>query len=240
MLDSVETYSNPARNFCYYNQEMALEISFRSMGRTLRQSNRIPIYCALIPMCSLIDLPEDYKIDKRNLLNLWFVKIGWFWTIALLVPFLFTSIKIDDRETVSQAILRLLASTILWYTSVNLFQAIDSATGFDISGHTFLLMFSNLIITSELKLIRARTKKEIKFSYQSALGGGKSQTSAIRLLLVLTILWDFMLVQTALYYHSMVQKVIAALWAIGSWYLMQKFFYLEPRSESIERGRGER
>lgn len=185
------------------------------MKRTFTQNFRIPIYCGLILVCSIITIPEDYKIDKRNILNQWFVKLGWFWTSALTLPFIFANIKMEDRLDVSRATFRFIMSTIFWYMSTNLFQLLDDATGFDISGHTFLLVFSNLLITSEMKL-----------SDTSSTDKRDSLVLPMRVsLLVLTSLWDFMLIQTALYYHTILQKLIAAMWAIGSWYMLHILFY---------------
>lgn len=222
---------------------MASRIAYKEISRPIVQNTRILVYCALILVCSLLDLSEDYKIHKTNILNQWFVKLGWFWTNAFIFPLMFATIRADDKETVSKTIFRFVLSTILWYTSVNLFQYIDDSTGFDISGHTFLMMFSNLIITSELELSRKRTgvdkrlnaKTKPAFSSRSL----EDQIPIIQtLLLILSVLWDFMLLQTALYYHTIVQKAIAAIWAIGSWYILHMIFYHKDMEEA--RGRGDR
>lgn len=205
------------------------------MGRIIKD-NRALVYCGLNSILSLVSLPEDYKIDKGNPLNQWFVKLGWFWTNALLLPLLFLSIETSDREAVSNAILRLFASTFLWYTSVNLFEVIDSFTGFDISGHTFLLMFSNLLITSELKLVDSMTtltKSKTVQAKQTELHLFIVRVS----LFVLTVLWDFMLLQTALFYHTLIQKLIATVWALASWYILHVLFYHKYQSEPETRGR---
>lgn len=213
------------------------------MLQTVKQNNRIIIYCGLILICSMLSFPENYRVDKRNILNQYFVKIGWFWTLLMLIPLMFANIKVDDRDSVSRAIFRLITSTIIWYTSVNFFQILDTITGFDISGHTFLLMFSNLFIASEL---------QISIMASNALNGGsegdkltnsnvgllKSQIQSIKYALqTLTILWDFMLLQTALYYHTIIQKVLAAIWAIISWYLLHRLFY---QNKPTIRGLGDR
>lgn len=203
-----------------------------NIRKTFLQHHRILAYCGVITGCSLLSLSEDYKIDKRNLLNQWFVKIGWFWTNAFVLPLLFLTIKTDDRESVLKALLRVFVSSFLWYTSVNLFQYIDTATGFDISGHTFLLMFSNLIISSELKLVdKLKAASASEKSSQSGDKRARSEDAEQRLfiakgtLLILSALWDFMLLQTALFYHTLIQKMIAAIWAMASWYILHVVFY---------------
>lgn len=212
----------------------------QQIGRTVIGNTRILIYCSLILICSISSLSEDYKIEKSNLLNQWFVKIGWFWTISLLLPLLFITIRNDDKETVFTAILRLIMSTTIWYISVNLFQYIDGTTGFDISGHTFLLMFSNLIIFSELKLVEKELgTKEGGNKQDNNISESQHYLTIKKALLILTILWDFMLIQTALYYHTLIQKVLAASWAVGSWYVLHIFFYHKPQTPVASRGRGD-
>jgi hypothetical protein len=153
--------------------------------------------------------------------------LGWFWTTALTLPLMFASIKMEDKLNVSKAVFRFILSTILWYLSTNFFQILDDMLGFDISGHTFLLIFSNLLITSELKLSNQHSSTQ-SIRYSSFL---------------LTSLWDFMLIQTALYYHTVLQKTIAALWAISSWYLLHVLFYEKALEEHQKgkklRGRGD-
>lgn len=221
-------------------------MSPQRLKNTILQNNRVLAYCVLVTFCSLLSLPEDYKVDKRNILNEWFVKIGWFWTNALIIPLLFLTIRVDDRETVSLAIFRIVSSTVLWYTSINLFQYIDTNTGFDISGHTFLLMFSNLIITSEIKLseqLNSKSNEKSKSNSSEILKFREQKAQSlfvIRIvLLVLTALWDFMLLQTALYYHTILQKAIAGIWAIGSWYILHTFFYHKSSREAGALGRGD-
>ena len=195
---------------------------------------RISTYCLLIFICSVLTLPEDYKIDKRNVLNQWFVKLGWFWTSSLVAPFSLISLHTNDKDSVSSAILRVVFSTFIWFTSVNLFQFVDDQTGFDISGHTFLLIFSNLLITSELKLHNLSEQQHNRIKTDKKSPQTRDTDSRVRIfktaLITLTILWDFMLLQTALFYHTIIQKLIAAAWAIGSWYIVHQLFYDRPRN----------
>lgn len=212
--------------------------NYTEVSQILLKNTRILVYVFIVLVCSLLDLPEDYKIDKRNILNQWFVKNGWGWTSLAITPIIFKSIEVSDKEAVSRTIFRLIISTVLWYTSVNLFQYIDTTTGFDISGHTFLLMFSNLMIMSELKLSRTCSKQHPKISTHAQI---PSVTLSKIFVLSLSILWDFMLLQTALYYHTILQKAIAAVWAIGSWYILHHIFYHKSLLEFDKpRGRGDR
>lgn len=165
-------------------------------------------------MCSILTPPEDYKIEKQNILNQWFVKLGWFWTTVVILA------NIQRADNLAEAVSKYISSTMIWYFSTNLFQLLDNAIGFDISGHTFLLIFSNLLISSESRLSDKKLAQPIRVST-----------------LLLTTLWDFMLIQTALYYHTVLQKVIAAVWAIGSWYFLHTLFNESSLSEEKQRER---
>lgn len=195
---------------------MLNKVDKKKLKDTFSSNIRVQAYFGIICVLSLLSLPEDYKIDKRNILNQWFVKLGWFWTTALLLPLSFSSIKSSDRDGVAQAIFRVITSTLIWFVSVGTFQFFDTATGIDISGHTFLMIFSNLLISSELSISNSGDNDH----YVS-----EHKPKFILSLRILTALWDFMLIQTALYYHTILQKLIAAIWAFGSWYVMHILFY---------------
>lgn len=212
------------------------------IGQVLLKNIRILVYISIILVCPFLDPPDEYKIDKRNILNQWFVKNGWGWTSTAITPLIFKTIEVNDKEAVSSTIFRLITSTTLWYVSVNLFQYIDTTTGFDISGHTFLLMFANLMITSELKLSSAHLKQSQLVTKNNIVRTKDSSVLVIKIfVLTLSILWDFMLLQTALYYHTILQKAIAAVWAIGSWYIMHHLFYQKSQlGLDKTRGRGDR
>lgn len=215
------------------------------MPSRINQNKRVLVYCCMIVVCSVLTISEAYKIEKKNILNQWFVKLGWFWTNLLLLPLHFISIDTEDREGVSRSIFRLVTSSMLWYLSVNAFQYLDEATGFDISGHTFLLVFSNLIIESELKLFNLtcknksdNDKKSTNLMSQEA--HNSSHLHVRSALLVLSALWDFMLLQTTLFYHTFIQKIIGAIWAIGSWYILDVLFYQDFSIRPKVRRRGDR
>lgn len=186
----------------------------------------------MVLVCSFMNPRDDFKIDKKDILNQWFVKLGWFWTCAFMIPLIFSCIRVDDRRNVALAIFRIILSSTLWYLSVNFFQILDNTIGFDISGHTFLLTFSNLLLSSEMK--HSETMSEINdMKHTSAI----SPKSLKLPLLALQTLWDFMLLQTTLYYHTILQKAIALVWAICAWYLVHSMFYERVETDAKTRGR---
>lgn len=221
--------------------------------------NRIIYYIALVFICSLYDAPDYYKINKSNILNQWFVKLGWFWTIISLIPLQFSSLQDHDKEGLSRSIFKVVLSSILWYISVNIFQFIDDKTGFDISGHTFLLIFSNLILCHELYVAKERKVSALQNNQvkQAKTSNDSKSTSISTCLPILaniplianksffevanyqvifiSALWDFMLIQTALFYHTLIQKVIALVWAVASWYLLHNAFDMRQRRQPAAR-----
>jgi len=120
--------------------------------------------------------------------------------------------------------------------------------GHDFSGHTFLLLYALLIINEEVKSYDKGTKK-VKQAGQEAKQSGDTLadiehknieiiSKVIRciyvLLAALTILWEFMLLSTALYFHHTLHKIIAAAIAVFFWYITYYVWY-KPDSTSLLR-----
>lgn len=235
------------------------------------------------------------RTAKDSILNQYFVKIGWFWTIVLTCPFIaMTSAVMSGFMTREQAIsrsrnpepkreettsdkvkavlshllsrnmCRMIVNTLVWYFTIHGFLSIEKSwgtctgastsspevclksggkwSGFDISGHTFLLLFSTLLMLEEISVmvgwepfghhLNAQNQQYVK-----SLKIGSSRqfllfdkwALAIRLnfilITILTVIWQFMLIQTVLFYHTMMQKAVAGLWAAVCWTLLYKFFY---------------
>lgn len=262
-----------------------------------------PVVCrALMPI----------RTAKDSIFNIYFVKIGWGWTLLLTTPFILMTSEVmanfipkDNiqsssssstasssptvtsstpvivtngvheskwskvlfflKKIISKDLTRIIVNTFIWYFSTNSFVAIESVygtcseskyttrtscikigsgkwTGFDISGHTFLLIFSTLIILEELKVmigwehpfghhlnaLNQDLKRKKNQKHQQFISWNKFSIP-IRinfvLLTLLTLIWDFMLVQTTLFYHTMLQKAIAALWAIVLWSISYRVLY---------------
>lgn len=118
--------------------------------------------------------------------------------------------------------------------------------GLDFSGHTFLLLYAILIINEEVKSYDKGTKKVDQASKTTNESGDtlsnvnherlKNFSQIIRVLYVslagLTILWEFMLLSTALYFHHTLHKLVAAVIAVFFWYITYYVWY-RPDSTSI-------
>ena len=142
---------------------------------------KVPFYLFVVVVCSFIHgfqpLPQSYLSNKRNVLNVYFVKFGWGWTLLVLIPFIsFTSSLYTSLNPLAilKHLRRMAVATCGWYIWVNLFVYIEELTGFckgeekltskrscyqegfywdgfDISGHCFLLTYSALVISEELQ-----------------------------------------------------------------------------------------
>lgn len=222
------------------------------------------ILCDLSP--NVIQAIAPYKSDKESFLNQYFVKIGWFWTLVLLIPFQSLTRKSIDN-TIKwydlKDLARIVIITLIWYFSISTFNFIEVNTGrcnqlsiksrreciktgwnwvgFDISGHTFLLLFSNLILFEESKIINGfenfgylldNRNQQIKKLYNKNFEHYDQYHQLllpVRVLYILmtflALIWDFMLIQTILHYHNFLQKVIAFIWSVGCWYFCYRVLF---------------
>lgn len=126
-------------------------------------------------------------------------------------------------------------------------------SGFDISGHAFILIHSSLVLIEEARpivkweSIKEHLRNELhnrsisEHSSTNPLRNLKEEqiqnlkflydrlTPVIRTLFIgiaaLQLLWDVMLVGTMLYYHRMVEKVLSGVIAILTWYFTYRFWY---------------
>lgn len=210
-----------------------------------------------------LPFPQSYLSNKRNVFNVYFVKLGWVWTLGLMIPFMcLTSLVYTSCKPFAMLkhLSRLAVGTFGWYFWVNFFVFIEEQTGFcegeetltskrichlqgfhwdgfDISGHTFLLTYSALIITEELQV------KQYKTWFNST----KSETDAPQYLkhlsplidafftgsALLLLLWEFMLLCTTLYFHTVLQKVLGALIAFFTWYITYEIWYKNGLSPGL-------
>lgn len=134
---------------------------------------------ALSGIADLMEIPKFYLSSSNNILNLYFVKIGWFWTLFLSVPFVcMTSYTYccGKKNMMYRHLIRLAIATFFWYFWVNFFVYVEKMYGFcvnqknlktkmscvshgsrwhglDLSGHAFILIYSTLVLIEEAKPI---------------------------------------------------------------------------------------
>lgn len=128
----------------------------------------------------------------------------------------------------------------------------------DISGHAFILIYSALVMIEEARAIcgwdtiqdmlrnedhqrrvvgETDLSSPLKNLSKEELGilklSFKTFTPYVRGLLIamtlLTCLWDVMIVSTALYFHTMVEKLVAGILAIAVWFVTYKYWYSKTK-----------
>lgn len=228
-----------------------------------------------------------FKYVKFSIL----VKLGWFWTLILAVPFLwFTSFVTncgDRNKILYNHLPRIAIATFFWFVWTKIFNVIENNYGrchvktyetkrsclksgnfwhsFDISGHTFILIYSSLVLIEEAKPIvgwdnikdylrledHNRKTQEPQPNPLRALNDNEiitlktlyeKYTPIIRLLFVgitvLQLLWDIMLVCTMIYYHRMAEKIVSGLIAIVTWYFTYRAWYPSKSILPLSAGKG--
>jgi len=230
---------------------------------------------------------RSFLANKDNLLNQWGVKLGWGWTLLLVGSFAYlTSVTTSCGRAgvVRNQAVRLGLATAAWLGITSFFAAVEAKSGmcditkfhrkesciahghnwkgFDISGHCFLLIFSNLVVQEEGKAYLGweRIKDFLRTEEHRRVADEKDRpdtpltklkneeflhlraefprrTPVVRLLFclmaVLMICWDFMLLVTVLYFHMMIEKVLAAGTAVLVWFGLYKFLYRQSFSPGL-------
>jgi len=127
----------------------------------------------------VIPFPGTYFSRKDNLFNVYFVKLGWGWTMSLVGGFVYLTSSvycIGDTIKIRKHLLRLLVATSFWFFWTKSFVYVEEAYGycsktivrsgskqclakgytwhsFSISGHAFILIYCTLIIMEEAKAL---------------------------------------------------------------------------------------
>lgn len=238
----------------------------------------ITLLFALSSITDVLPMPKMPFSNANRFVNAYFVKLGWFWTLLLSVPFVFmTSYTYccGKKGMIAKHLFRLLVATAFWYFWVNLFVYIEglyglcsdrpemktksaclrSASkwmGFDLSGHTFILIYSNLVLIEEMRpilgwegiadLIRDEShgRDHNIANYGPLRGLSMSDFDATKtqyrrflpwvrlnfvLVTLVSITWDVMLISTIIYFHAMPEKLISGFIAIGTWYVTYRICY---------------
>lgn len=244
---------------------------------------KVGLYMAGIFLSIIFDkvaVPKTYFSRSDNLFNLYFVKLGWGWTLILTVPFVFLTsfvITCGKRKLILMHLSRLGVATAVWFVFTKSFAFIEQTYGtcsikgeksgnkqaciskggywysLDISGHTFILIWSCLVIIEEARVILgwetikdtirnaeySRSTSEIDFSspvrhlseeeFEILKSSYSKFSPYIRALFIsmtlLTIIWDIMIASTCLYFHTMIEKLISGVLAISIWFITYRFWY---------------
>ncbi|CAH1155748.1 unnamed protein product [Phaedon cochleariae] len=249
---------------------------------------RVCIYLGCLFVVSLIAdvllIPKSYLSRSDNILNRFFVKFAWGWNLTLVLPFIILTSFIyccgNKQKIVLHHLSRVGVATFFWWFWTSFFNYIEASlgrcvnptfttkmiclreghvwNGFDMSGHSFILIYGSLFLIEETRCVinwdtikehmrleeHSRITKETKdrvnplrnltdkVFHQTKVNYEK-YTPYIRLLFVLItiiqILWDIMLISTILYYHIMIEKFLGGASAIVTWFLTYRVWYVQPK-----------
>lgn len=232
-------------------------------------------------VADFVAFPKSYFSRSDNALNRYFVKWSWAWMLAIAVPWVILTSRTlgcGRRSILIKHLARLILATLAWLIWMKIFHYIETNfgrcvntkepqlqfkvkclqagkfwNGFDVSGHTFILIYISLILAEEgssmigwegikdliMREEHARnTANETSFGPLRNLSNNdleflknahKTFTPYLRgFFVVMTmqqLLWDVMLVSTILYYHIMIEKFLGGVAAILTWYVTYQWCY---------------
>ncbi|KAF7655491.1 hypothetical protein LDENG_00055210 [Lucifuga dentata] len=203
-------------------------------------------------------VPQTYFSSRRNILNVYFVKVSWGWTLLLLTPFLLLSNSSFSRSVsfLGQRLLSLLVATTIWYIFTQTFFYIEDATGSCFQTDTMEVVkefvskagcrkagFSwqgydisghSFILTYSALFIVEETAPmaSLKTANLSVL-----QRMVLNLLYValnlIVIIWVWMFACTSVYFHDPSHKLLGTVFGLLGWYMTYRVWYLKPLSPGL-------
>ncbi|XP_068928418.1 acyl-coenzyme A diphosphatase FITM2 [Petaurus breviceps papuanus] len=203
-------------------------------------------------------LPPSYLSNKRNILNVYFVKVAWGWTFILLLPFIaLTNYHLTGKAgVVLRRLCTLLVGTVIWYVSTNVFLHIEHYTGSCYKSpalesirkeynskeechkgggfwHGFDISGHSFLLTyCALVIVEEMVVlQEVKIDRSHGLHF--TLTSLVVALGCLVYIWVWMFLCTAVYFHDLSQKVFGTLFGLVGWYGTYGFWYLKPFSPGL-------
>ncbi|KAJ3319002.1 fat storage-inducing transmembrane protein 2 [Boothiomyces sp. JEL0866] len=194
------------------------------------QKTIVSFYLSLVIIFSFISLilpsHSTFFNDKHNPLNQYFVKQGWAWTLASTISIQLVSFK--TRKQLIIGLVRIVLASVHWQVSLFIMSMVLHYTGtcsieysdiyacknnggvwsgFDISGHCYLLIHSSLVILEEFKQL---PKLKPEMNPIVAFVGISS--------CALLILWIIMLIATCLYFHPFLEVVVGSALGVSWWF----------------------
>uniref|UniRef100_A0A8C8W568 Fat storage-inducing transmembrane protein 2 n=2 Tax=Peromyscus maniculatus bairdii TaxID=230844 RepID=A0A8C8W568_PERMB len=206
----------------------------------------------------LSPLPECYLSNKRNVLNVYFVKVAWAWTVCLLLPFIaLTNYHLTGKAgLVLRRLSTLLVGTAIWYVCTALFSNIEHYTGSCYQSpalegirqehrskqqchreggfwHGFDISGHSFLLTFCALMI----VEEMAVLHEVKTDRSHHLHAAITTLVValgfLTFIWVWMFLCTAVYFHDLIQKVFGTFFGLLGWYGTYGYWYLKSFSPGL-------
>lgn len=225
-------------------------------------------------IADLLTVPKSYFSNSDNFFNMYFIKWGWAWLLLIAGSWISLASYVTccgKRPLIAKHLYRLIIATLIWKVWMWVFTYIEEVSGrcisdppirvnksnclkagyfwsgLDISGHTFIIIYTTLILAEEgaafigWENLRETIIKE-KHSRSSGVENSNSCLKNLSnedvdflkeahdklsvyvrgLFFVMTlqlIFWDVALVSTILYYHTIVEKLAGMAVAFVSWFV---------------------
>ncbi|KAJ8016977.1 hypothetical protein DPEC_G00012990 [Dallia pectoralis] len=191
-------------------------------------------------------LPDTYFSNSRNVLNTYFVKVSWGWTLTLLTPFIYLTSE-KKWTNVLCRLSSLVVATAVWYTFTEAFFYIEDVTGTScvIPKYEGKVQVPHDEIKTSLRCRRAGGQWDgFDISGHSfilsfcvlVIADEMAHTANIKLsysntvldlvyvsLNVIVVIWVFMFCCTSVYFHEFSQKFLGTFFGILGWYITHRY-----------------
>ncbi|XP_035501929.2 acyl-coenzyme A diphosphatase FITM2 isoform X2 [Scophthalmus maximus] len=204
-------------------------------------------------------VPPTYFSSSRNVLNMYFVKVSWGWTLLLLTPFLLLSNSSFSRSAsfLGRRLLSLAVATAVWYVCTETFFYIEDLTGSCFETGTVDVLREQFTSKSACRHAGLRwqgydisghsfilsysalfiVEETAPMSSMKTAGLSALPRTVLNLLYValnlIVILWVWMFACTSVYFHDLVQKWLGTTCGLLGWYLTYRVWYLMPLSPGL-------
>lgn len=231
------------------------------------------VILAIIVLCSALQsletVPDTVFSKKNNFINSYFAKFSWAWTLIWLsltvsiMGALYSALKV---EVLLRHLGRVAVGHVIWFSVTSLIELLDNYTGvctekgvlsakmcrrgghawtgFDISGHIFLLSYCVFMVTEEAANIKLEVwdgyEKDTLLEHQvvAKMEPGRKRwlmkvyctanyfVEALELYaLALVLLWMSIIVASSLYFHTFFEKLLGCALAVLVWCVTYRFGY---------------
>ncbi|XP_067904348.1 acyl-coenzyme A diphosphatase FITM2 [Heterodontus francisci] len=225
---------------------LALFLALITLGGSLFKASQLPA--------------DSYFSNRRNVLNVYFVKFSWGWTVSLLLPFVFTSNYLVQRDVLFavRRITSCVVGTAVWFLSTRIFHIVENFTGecYEAQNMIVLHEFESLytckkqghlwlgfdisghsFLLSYCVLIIIEEIAVMNELHKVEQKPGKATSTFVKSLFIalnaLLLLWVWMFFCTAVYFHDMSHKIIGTAFGISAWYGTYRFWYKKPFSPGL-------
>lgn len=270
-MEPLEPTPTPDQTFTIRPRSLVRRVLHKTLHLSVPSKSLILLTVVVLGslLCAADLIPKTELANPKNPVNTYLVKLCWGWTLLLVVPAsFFPSVLYSglQRRVIIQHLCRLLVSHVVWMVVTSLIVLLDSGvgtcsaeevtdrtvcirsghiwTGFDISGHVFLLTYCIFVMTEESSNI----KLEVWYEYLNVLAlenhvVDKLTARAKRILplmhgvaswiieplellmLALLLVWTSMIVVTSVYFHTFLEKCLGFACAYVAWRLTYKCLY---------------